>query len=79
MLLTTKDIPHRPKIKFSNGNSELVIAELPTVNTVAIEFYRPSCINFSLPKYREALQQVRDYIGHNSEARHWRFFLCFIS
>ena len=45
MLLTSKDIPQTPITEFSNGNCELVIAEMPTINTVGIVFYRPSGIS----------------------------------
>lgn len=69
LLLTSKDIPQKPVLKFSNGNCELVIAELLTINTAAIVFYRPSGKNFSLPKYTEALKHVRDYLQTNNDRK----------
>ena len=65
LLLTTNDIPQKPVLKFSNGNCELVIAELPTINTAAMVFYRPAGKNFSLPKYIEALKHIQDYLQMN--------------
>ena len=62
MLLTSKDIPQTPITEFSNGNCELVIAEMPTINTVGIVFYRPSRINFSIKKYNEAMMKIQDYL-----------------
>ena len=67
LLLTSKDIPQKPILKFSNGNCELIISELPTIKTTVIVFYRPSGKNFSLQKYNEALKHVHDYLRNNRD------------
>ena len=68
MLLTSKDIPQKVALKFSNSNCELLISELPTIDTTAIVFYRPSGTNFSLPKYNEALKNIKEYLVNNEKA-----------
>ena len=47
MLLTTPDIPITVKLEFSNGNCEVLIVYLKTIDTVVVVMYRPSGKNFS--------------------------------
>ena len=55
MILTSAEIPITPVGKFSNGNCEVVIVHLKTINMVLAVMYRPSGSNFSLSKYNEAI------------------------
>ena len=67
LLLTSKDIPQKLVLEFSNSNCELLISELPTINTAVLVFYRPSGVNFSLKKYSEAMKKVQEYLSSNQE------------
>ena len=57
MLLSSPDLPLTEKMKFSNGNCEVLICEVPTINAVAITLYRPSDENFSLQKFKNAYEE----------------------
>ena len=73
MLLSSPDLPLTEKMKFSNGNCEVLICEVPTINAVAITLYRPSGENFSLQKFKEAIKVVNDYLKYSdieAETKH---------
>ena len=42
MILTSPSVTITPEVNFSNGNCEVAIGKLPTINTVVISMYRPS-------------------------------------
>ena len=59
MLLTSSDLPITPVLKFSNGNCEALVANLQTIYTAVVVFYRPSGENFSTKKYNEAIKKTK--------------------
>ena len=67
MILTTNDIPITPILQFSNGNCEVLIAEIQIINTAIIVMYRPSGKNFSVNKFNEAINKVQEYLKQNYE------------
>ena len=62
LLLTSPDIITIPKLLFSNGNCELVIAECPELETSIIVVYRPPKPNFSLHKFKEVISKITKYL-----------------
>ena len=68
MLLSTTDLPITTILQFSNGNCELLITELPSINTAIIVLYRPSGKNFHLTKFQEALTQINSYLNKSLQA-----------
>ena len=62
LLLTTPNITITPIVSYSNGNCEILIADLPTIHTTAITIYRPSGINFSLKHFSAILGKARTYL-----------------
>lgn len=62
LLLASPDLAVDPVLCFSNGNCELIIAELGNLNTTVIVLYRPSGINFSLQKFSETMTKCRLYL-----------------
>ena len=66
MMLTTPDITITPILEFTNGNCEVAIANLPTVNTTIILMYRPSGKGFSFSKYSEAISKINDFLTENA-------------
>ena len=69
LILTSPDITITPERSLSNGNCEIAIAKLPTINTYVVSMYRPSGKNFNLAKYEEALSWVRQYFNNNENAQ----------
>ena len=67
ILLTSPDITITPILDFSNGNCELAISSLPTINTVTIVMYRPSGKNFDFNKYQEAISTISKFLAENYE------------
>ena len=68
LVLTSEDIPITPTGQsFSNGNCEVCIVELKTINTLLISMYRPSGKNFSFVKYSEAMTRIRTYLQTNED------------
>ena len=67
MILTSPDIPISPQISKSNGNCEVAIARLHTINALVISMYRPSGKNFNLDKFVEALSWIRKYFRDNAD------------
>lgn len=51
---------------FSNGNCELLVAESRLLNIVVIVFYRPSGKNYSLQKFKAALNKIRQHTDENA-------------
>ena len=47
--------------------TEVCIAELPTIDAVMIVMYRPSGKNFSLGKYTEAITRINKHLRDNEE------------
>ena len=69
LILTSSDITITPtKASFSNGNCEVLIAHLPTINGLIVTLYRPSGKNFSLAKYSDAVGRIQKYLRDNEEA-----------
>ena len=62
MLITSSDLPINTIKTFSNGNCELLITELPTINTAILVLYSPSGKNFTLAKFNAALSQIHCYL-----------------
>ena len=62
MILTSPEITITPILEFTNGNCEVAIATLPTINTTVILMYRPSGRGFSLNKYREAIAKINNFL-----------------
>ena len=63
LLLTSADIIVVPRVLFSNGNCELIIAESPELAKAVIIIYRPPKQNFSLQTFSEILTKVRHYLN----------------
>ena len=61
LILSSPNITATPKVKFSNGNCELTITEFPQLSLSLAVFYSPPKPNFSLPKFKEAITEVRKY------------------
>ena len=71
LVLTSPDITITPtEGSFSNGNCEVTIADLPTINTLVIAMYYPSGKNFSLAKYSDAMTRIRTYQGGTQGKAH---------
>ena len=66
-ILTSPEVTITPGPCFSNGNCEVAIAKLPTINTLVISMYQPSGKNFSLHKFTEALNHIRSYLSNHAE------------
>ena len=64
LLLTSPNITITLITKFSNGNCEVLIASLSTVNIIVILFYTPSGKNFSLRKYTEDMSKINNYLAY---------------
>ena len=66
-IITSPEVTITPGPRFSNGNCEVAIAKLPTINTLVISLYRPSGKNFCLLKFTEALSHIRQYLSEKAE------------
>ena len=67
MILTSPDIPITPKLKRSNGNCEVAIARLHTIDALVISLYRPSGKNFAISKFQEALSWISEFLTDHAE------------
>ena len=61
LILSSPNITATPKVNFSNGNCELTITEFPQLSMSLAVFYTPPRPNFSLPKFKEAISEIRQY------------------
>ena len=61
LILSSPNITATSKVKFSNGNCELAITEFPQLSLSLAVFYTPPKPNFSLPKFKEAIIELRQY------------------
>ena len=67
MIITTPGISIKPVEEFSNGNCEIIIAELPTIKSMVLTIYRPPGKNFSLKKFGEVLGKARKHLSEWTE------------
>ena len=67
LLLTTPDIITKDVLRFSNGNCELLISELPSFHMSILLLYRPSGMNFNPKKFKEAFDKIKQYLLQNDE------------
>ena len=74
-MLTTSDLPLKEITKSSNGNTETLIAEIPTINTSLIVFYTPSGENFSEDKFRDSMKVIRKYLNEKTKTAPEQKFL----
>ena len=70
LLLTTPDIIQKEVSRFSNGNCELLISELPSIHTSVLLLYRPSGMNFNPKKFKEAFDKIKQYLLQNANKDH---------
>ena len=70
ILLTSPDIVMLPKISFSNGNCEFLIAELPDLKLMLVLIYRPPIPNFSLPKFKDIVQRIETFLADPDYEHH---------
>ena len=59
MLLASPGITLLPIEKFSNGNCELLITEVPQLNTAVIVVYNPPKPNFNFHKFKEIIEKLK--------------------
>ena len=62
MLLFSPDLTLDFKIAFSNGNCELLVAECSQLNASICVLYRPPMPNFSLAKFKEVMEMLKNYL-----------------
>ena len=65
MLLTSPEITITPKISYSNGGCELLIADLPTIHTTLITIYRPP--KASLRKFADVIKKAEKHLTELNE------------
>ena len=63
LLLTSGDLPIKEVPGVSNGNTELLIAELPLIDTSVLIMYTPSGVNFAKVKFVQAMKRVNEYLA----------------
>ena len=64
LLLASPGITIQPIVKFSNGNCELLVTELPQLNMTAIVIYNPPKPNFNYNKFKEIVRKIEHYLDH---------------
>ena len=66
LLLTSPDIIHIPILSFTNGNCEMSITELPQLKLLIMVVYNPPPPNFSLVKFKDVLNKIRQHLSSAS-------------
>ena len=62
LILTSPMLVSEKKLEFSNGNCELVIVEVPQLESYVIGIYKPPPPNYSLRKFKEIIVKVRQFL-----------------
>ena len=65
VLLAHPGLQLSSKLTYSNGNCELIIAEAKQLELYIIVVYRPSGKNFSLRKFQDVLNKIREHTSQN--------------
>ena len=63
LFLPQKSQTYFPAQRVSNGNTEVLIAELPSINTSVILMYTPSRENFVEAKFAQGIESANRYIS----------------
>ena len=65
-LLASPGLTLLPKDSYCNGICELLIFEIPQLNTAAIVVYNPPKPNFNVSKFQEVMLRIETYLEINA-------------
>ena len=68
LVLTSPSVVSTKKMSFSNGNCELLIVEVPQMESHIITIYKPPPPNYSLRKFQEILAKVRHFLTEREKS-----------